>query len=696
MTTVERAAGAGLRRSEGRAKVTGQATYSSEWRMQDAAYAWPVTATIARGRIGAMDLGAALTVPGVLAAMEPGAAGRLVRGANPETWILQDHEVRFRGQIIGAVVATSAEAAREAASLVRVDYEQQPHQVLLDPDRELETTPTVNAGYPSTTDRGDVDAAWNSAPARIAATYSTPAEHTSSLEPYATIARWDGEELTLYNSDQGPAVSAPEFAALFGLPEGGVRVVAEHIGGGFGAKAFPRSVPVLAGLAAKLVRRPVKVVATRKQMFSLAGHRTPTVQHVRLAADTSGALTAVDHEAIMHTSRYGEFIEQTATVARVMYRTPNLRTAHRVQRVDLPTPGPMRAPGEMPGLFALESAMDELAHELDVDPIELRVRNEPDVEPDSGLPFSSRNLVSCLRDGARRFGWDGRDRTPGVRREGRWLLGTGVAASSFPAFALPSSATALAEQDGTFTVRIAAADIGTGARTALLQLAADELGVPPERVVVQVGRSAYGPAPFAGGSAGTASWSWAMIKAIRSLLADLDERGGVIPDGGLAATADTTEDIAGRSKLSRHAFGAQFAAVRVDADSGEARVDRLLGVFAAGRIVNPRTARSQLLGGMVMGLSIALLEQGEIDPVHGDFVNDDLASYHVAANADVGAIEAHWIDEHDDELNPAGVKGIGEIGTTGTAAAIANAVHHATGTRHRHLPLTLDRLRNTS
>lgn len=692
MTTSERLVGAGVERTDGRAKVTGSATYSYEWRIDGIAYAVPITATIARGEVRALHTSEARAVPDVLAVLEPGAAGRLVPGDNPEMWILQDRQVRFRGQIIGAVIATSLEAAREAAGLVRADYREQPHEVRLDHE-ELYRPEKINAGYPPDTEHGDVDAAFEAAPVRIDRTYRTPAQHTSPLEPYATIAVWETDgSLTLYNADQGPGMNSAAFAALFGLPDGAVRIVADHVGGGFGAKAFQRSVPVLAALAAKVADRPVKVAATRQQMFSLAGHRTPTVQQVRLAADTDGRLTAVDHSAVTHTSRYGEFIEQAAVPGRTLYRTPNLRTRHRAARVDLPTNNAMRGPGEMPGLFALESALDELACELGIDPVELRLRNEPDVEPHTGLPFSSRGLEQCLREGAERFGWADRDPRPRARREGRWLLGTGVAASLFPAITAPSSATAAVLDDGRCEVRIAAVDIGTGARTALAQLAAEELEVPLDQVRLHVGRSAFGPAFMAGGSAGTASWGWAVIKAARQLRAEIRARGTAVP--GLETTADTTEDVQGRARLARYAFGAQFAAVRVDADTGELHVDRLHGTFGVGRIVNARTARSQLLGGMIMGLSGALHESGDIDPAHGDFSNHDLAGYHVATNADIRDIRAHWIDEDDTELNAAGVKGIGEIGATGTAAAIANAVHHATGVRVRSLPLTLEKIRS--
>jgi xanthine dehydrogenase YagR molybdenum-binding subunit len=335
--------------------------------------------------------------------------------------------------------------------------------------------------------------------------------------------------------------------------------------------------------------------------------------------------------------------------------------------------------------------MDELAAAGGLDPIELRLRNEPSVEPAGGRPFSSRNLVACLREGAERFGWAERDPRPGVRRQRRWLIGTGVAASTYPARSAPSTASVTLEPDGGYTVRVTASDIGTGARTALTQIASDELGVPMDRVRVLIGDSDFGPAQVAGGSMGTASWSWAIVKACRQLLTQLND-GGAIPPGGLVAHADTAEDIAAQADLVRHAFGAQFAEVRVDVDSGEIRVPRLLGVFAAGRIVNAKTARSQLIGGMTMGLSMALFEESVMDPRFGDYVNHDLAGYHVAANADVGSVTVSWIEEDDGQLNPLGVKGLGEIGIVGTAAAIANAVWHATGRRQRDLPIRPDRV----
>jgi xanthine dehydrogenase YagR molybdenum-binding subunit len=512
------------------------------------------------------------------------------------------------------------------------------------------------------------------------------------MEPHATLALWRDGDLTLYESTQGAPMARDSIAKVLGLEPERVRVIAPHVGGGFGSKGTPKPNAIVAALAARHVQRPVKLAVTRQQMFAITGYRTPTIQRLRLGADREGRLTAIWHEVFEQSSTLREFAEQTAVPTRTMYAAPSCRTSHRLARLDVPTPTWMRAPGETPGMYALECAMDELAIAAGVDPVELRIRNEPDVEPESGVPFSSRHLVDCLREGAERFGWSGRDPAPGIRREGRWLVGTGVASSTYPARRRPSQAVARAEPDGRFVVRIGAADIGTGARTVLTQVAADALGVDPALVTLELGDSALPFAMLAGGSMGTASWGSAVVKACALLAERLGELGGEVPAAGFEVSADTAEDVAADERLERHAFGAQFAEVRVDADTGEVRVPRLLGVFAAGRILNPLTARSQLIGGMTMGLSMALHEESVLDREFGDYLNHDFAQYHVAACADVQQLEVTWLEEDDAHLNPMGAKGIGEIGIVGTAAAIANAVHHATAIRVRDLPLRLDRL----
>jgi xanthine dehydrogenase YagR molybdenum-binding subunit len=506
---------------------------------------------------------------------------------------------------------------------------------------------------------------------------------------------WDGDRLLLYDSNQGVQPVQTAVAQAFGLDPERVRVVAPHVGGGFGSKGTPRPHVVLAAMAALVVDRPVTVAVTRQQMFAFVGYRTPTIQRLRLGAEPDGTLTAVSHEVVEQTSTVVEFAEQTAIPTRMMYAAPARRTRHRLAALDVPTPSWMRAPGECPGMYALESAMDELAIECGVDPIELRIRNEPDIDPETGNPFSSRGLVECLRRGAERFGWAGRDPAPGSRRHGAWLAGTGVAASTYPARRRPSEAAARADGDGTYTIRLGASDIGTGARTVLAQIAAECLEVDAAHVRVELGDTRLPAAPLAGGSMGTASWGSAVAKACAALRSRIaEDYAGVVPAGGLEAHAETSAEIEADAPLARHAFGAQFAEVRVNAVTGEVRVPRLLGVFAAGRILNPRTARSQLVGGMTMGLSMALHEESVMDGRFGDYVNHDFASYHVAACADVEDLDAEWIDERDPHLNPMGSKGIGEIGIVGTAAAVANAVHHATGIRIRDLPIRPDKLLN--
>jgi xanthine dehydrogenase YagR molybdenum-binding subunit len=682
-TTTMPALGSPLARIEGREKVTGAARYAYEHTPDDVAYAWIVGAEIARGRIRSIDAGRALGAPGVIAVLTYENAPELQPGADAELAVLQSPDVAYRGQIVAAVVADALEAAREAAALVDVDYEAETHDVQLRPGHpKLYKPDVVNPSFPTDTEQGDFDRAFAAAAVRMDETYTTPAFHNNAMEPHATTAVWNGDKVTLYDSTQGAPSTRNAVAKVLGLEPGQVRVISPHVGGGFGSKGTPRPHVVLAAMAAKVTGRPVKLAVTRQQMFALTGYRTPTIQRLRLGADADGRLQAIAHDVEEQTSTVREFAEQTATPTRLMYAAPNRRTTHRLAALDVPSPSWMRAPGECPGMYALESAMDELAAACGIDPIELRVRNEPDRDPEKDLPFSSHGLVECLREGATRFGWEARVATPGARRHGRSLVGSGVAGSTYPSYLVPAQATVRDEGQGRYSVAIGAADIGTGARTVLTQIAADALSVAPDRIDMRIGDSALPPAPVAGGSFGTASWGTAVATACDKLRRD----------GGGEATCDTSDYISKRGDFSRHAFGAHFVEVRVDVDTGEIRVQRMLGVFAAGRILNPRTARSQFIGGMTMGISMALLEESVIDREFGGYLNHDLAQYHVAVNPDVYDIEAVWIDEHDPHLNPMGSKGIGEIGIVGAAAAVANAVFHATGVRLRDLPLRPDRV----
>jgi xanthine dehydrogenase YagR molybdenum-binding subunit len=667
-----------VNRIEGRDKVTGRARYAYEYPADAVAYAYPVQSSVARGQIASLDAINALAVPGVLAVLSCAEPPVLGRDASPELALFQTRGVAYHGQIVAAIVADTLEAARAAEMELRISYQAEPHDVRLRPDHPgLYAPDKVNPNFPTDTEKGDVTAGLAAAAVSVDATYTTPAMHNNPMEPHAAMAVWGpGGHLAIYDSTQGPSADRDTIAAALGLPPGRVRVISPHVGGGFGSKGTTRPHAILAALAAREVGRPVKVALTRQQMFDITGYRTPTIQRLRLGADGEGRLTALVHDVAEQSSTLVEFAEQTATPSRVMYAAPALRTTHRLVRLDVPTPSWMRAPGECPGMFALESAMDELAVAAGLDPVELRVRNEPDTEPESGLPFSSRNLVGCLHEGARRFGWDRRDPRPGVRRQGRWLIGTGMAASTYPARRRPSQATAAVE-DGGFVIRIAAADIGTGARTALTRIAAQALDTSTGRVRLELGDSALPPASLAGGSMGTSSWGSAVVKACEDMLKD-----------GRAGRADTTEDVRSDRGFARHAFGAQFCEVRVDPATGEVRVPRLLGVFAVGRVIDETLARSQLIGGMTMGLGMALMEETVMDEQAGSFLNRDLAQYHVPACADVQDIDAAWIPEEDAHLNPMGAKGIGEIGIVGTAAAVANAVYHATGRRVRDLPIT--------
>jgi xanthine dehydrogenase YagR molybdenum-binding subunit len=683
------AIGQALDRIEGPAKVRGTATYAFEHQLDNVAYLFGVQSTIARGRVVEIDTRAAEAIDGVLGVLTHTNAHRLQHVDDADLLVLQSDAVAYRGQFVAAVVAETSEAARHAASLVEVRYAAETHDVELRADRpDLYKPEILNGAFETDTFSGNVEAGLSQAAVVVEGTYTTPAYHNNPMEPHTTIAQWDSDtQLTLYDTNQGSNRISDNVAGAFGLQPEQVRVLAPYVGGGFGSKVYTHPHVILAVLAARLVRRPVNMTLTRQQMFSLVGYRTPTIQRVRLAADTEGNLTSISHDVVEQTSKVREFAEQTAVATRIMYAAPNRRTTHRLAKLDVPVPTIMRAPGECPGMFALESAMDEMAIACGLDPVEFRIRNEPGTEPETGRPFSTRGLVACLREGARRFGW----RSP-ARTEGRWRIGSGVAASTYPARVRPSNALARVTRGGKYSVFIDASDMGTGAWTILTQIAADALDAPIEDVHLEIGDSWLPRATIAGGSSGTSSWGTAIVAAATKLRSRLDDEfDGVIPEDGLEVLAETTGN-SDDSPYSMHAYGAQFVEARINLDSGEVRLPRLVGVFGIGRAINPKTTRSQLLGGMTMGVSMALHEVSVLDPRFGDYVNHDFAEYHIATNADIGMFDISWIDEDDRHVNPMGAKGIGEVGIVGTAAAVANAVYDATGVRVRDLPITLDKL----
>ncbi|HTX81013.1 MAG TPA: xanthine dehydrogenase family protein molybdopterin-binding subunit [Streptosporangiaceae bacterium] len=676
------AIGAPLNRRDGPQKVTGTAHYAYEHRFDNPLYLFPVQSEVARGRVTRIDASAAEALPGVKAVLTHDNAPRLADTSDRELAVLQTGDVAFRGQYVAAVIAETLETARYAASLVRVSYDEQPHDVELHANRaDLYAPEIVNAGYPTDTEEGDFDRELATAAVTLDKTYTTPMEHHNPMEPHTTVALWEAGDLTLYESTQGPHWTRGTLAQVLGLDQDRVRIIAPYVGGGFGSKTVHANT-VLAALAARAVQgSPVKFALTRQQMFSGVGYRTPTIQRIRLGADHDGRLTATCHDVIAQTAKTKEFAEQAAVPTRTMYATQSRRTTHRLAALDVPVPTWMRAPGDAPGMFALESAMDEMAISSGLDPVEFRIRNEPEIDGETGLPYSSRNLVACLLEGARRFGWAGREARASNRTEGHWLLGTGVASSTFPVVRFAGSVARISYAGtGRYVVEIDATDIGTGTWTALAQIAADAMETRAEDIDLRIGDTALPEASVAGGSSGITSWGTAIFEAARVFR----DRHGYSPADGDQAEA-TARDNPDADSYAMHAFGACFAEARVDADTGEVRIPRMTGVFAAGKIINPKAARSQIIGGMTMGLGMAVHEESRVDPRFGHVLNHDFASYHVPANADAGQFDIAWIDEEDPHVNPMGSKGIGEIGI---AAAIANAVYHATGVRVRDLPIT--------
>jgi len=683
-------------RADGRAKVTGQARYSYEWPVAGVAYGVLVTSGVARGRITAIDAAAAEREPGVIAVLSPSTAMKLPGDANPAdggdrvVQALQDDRVLYSNQPVAVAIADTFERALHAAGVVRVRVEPAPFTVRIE-DELHAAFPYDARGQPADHLRGDVEAALRRAEHKLEAEYETPPEIHSPLEPHATLAVWSGDRLTVYDATQGIFGVRRKLARAFALPPANVRVITKFVGGGFGCKGSAWSHVVIAALAAKQLGRPVKIALTRPQMFGMVGGRPLTRQKVAVAATSEGRLTALRHESTSTTSRFDDFLEPAALVSRHQYKCENLMTKQRLVRLDIGTPTYMRAPGESSGSFALESAIDELAHELGIDPIDFRLNNYAEVDPADGKPFSSKSLRRCYELGAERFGWQKRTRRPELVARAGKLVGTGMATASYPANFTRASALARMNPDGTVLVQSGAVDIGGGTYTVMAQVAAETLGVPYETVKFDLGDTEMPEAPRSGGSITAASVASAVEAACRALREKLSGLRGP-PDAPIEARGEAAPSEE-RKKYALHSFGAQFAEVEVDPELGMVRVTRMVGAFAGGRILNARLARSQFIGGMVWGIGMALHEHAVYDEKLGRIMTRDLADYHVPAHKDVVAIDPIFIAVEKDEIvDPAGVKGIGEIGITGAAAAIANAVFNATGKRVRSLPITPDKL----
>ncbi|RWI18348.1 xanthine dehydrogenase family protein molybdopterin-binding subunit [Mesorhizobium sp.] len=729
-------------RIDGPLKVRGDAAYAYENTLEGTAFGYILGAAVAKGRIAEIDTAEAERAPAVLLVMTHRNApsqpdfGPAVTPTVPEVFTrarpaLNSERVRYYDEPVALVVAETFEAARAAAGLIKVRYDEEPGRYDLPGNVADAYAPKrTNAGFETDSVIGDFESAFAAAPVKVDATYRTPFEHHNPMEPHATLAAWSGNELTIHTSAQTLANFRAGVASTLRIPPERVRIVSPFIGGGFGSKLIAHADTILAALAARVLQRPVKIALTRQQMFANAGHRAEMIQQVRLGTDTDGRLTGIAHDVWSATSSFEEYCEQTAVFARSLYSAPNRVTRHRLVPLDINRGEWMRSPGEAPGMLAFECAMDELAERLGLDPIELRIRNEPAQDPERGVPFSTRNLVACMEEGARRFGWQRRNPTPGSTREGRKLIGYGMAAAIRPNYIGAATARVAVDRDGRVTARLDMTDIGTGTYTILTQIAAESLGVPISSIKVELGDSRFPRTAGSGGSWGAASAGSALHNACNALkqrildaaqsseasplrganateasfadgevrvgqrsasLADLVRR--IAPDGfeaeGSVATGAATQSY---KAYSQHSYGAHFAEVAVDCDTGEIRMRRMLAVMGAGRILNPKTARSQIIGGMTWGIGAALMEQTVLDRRYGHFVNHDLAEYHVPINGDVPEMEVVFLEEHDDKANPFGAKGIGELGVCGAGAAVANAIYNATGVRVREFPITLDKL----
>ncbi len=731
-------AGQPLTRRDGVLKVTGRATYAADNHPEGMLYAVTAVSSIARGRVTALDVAAAKAHPGVVEVFTP--ANRPPLAHDPDekmppfgfrVEVLQNDGVRYVNQPIALVIAETLEAATEGAALLNPQYDIHSARTRLESGEPFALA-AVGVGAPPRTVHGDIEAGLAAAARVTEAEYVTPSQYHNAMEPHAVVAEWDGDRVTLDMPNQALALSCASYAAYFGIPAENVLIRSPFLGGGFGSKAILNGPQILAILAARALKRPVKLALTRAQMYGPVGHRGQTWQKLRIGTDHDGRLTALHHHALCATSSFDEFMEPAANASLPLYASPAILAEHEGLRLDMGTPGPMRAPGEASGSAALEIAMDEAAGACGMDPLAFRLTNYAEIEPGTGRPFSSKALRECYVEGAKRFGWAGRPLAPRqMRDENGFLVGWGVGTAVFHCPHFPAEARATLRADGTALVETAGADMGQGAWTVLAQIAAEALGLDPDQVELHSGISSLPDGGIAGGSGHTASAGLALHNAGEDAIARLADLAttdpasplfgagniGVVARSGrlhrrgdedrsesyaeILARAGRTE-VVGTAKAMRdpnvaaaHAMfshGAVFAEVKIDPDLGQVRATRLVGAFAAGRVINPRLVRSQYFGGMIWGLSFALQEEAITDRRSGRIMNADLAEYHVPVNADVPSLDAILIPEDDAYVNPLGVKGVGEIGITGTVGAIANAIWHATGVRVRRFPIRIEDL----
>ena len=714
-STVQDVIGKPLSRVDGPKKVSGAATYAAEYQFDNLAHGVLVSATIGKGRVLSIDVDAAKAMPGVIdVVIDFKTFARVAQQGGETSAPAQGvQDVDYFGQVIAIVVGESFEAARDAAERIGVTYEKQEGVFGFSTDLEkAKKLPDNNT--PAQFEQGDLDAAMGKAAFTIDETYSTPSQNSAAMEPHASIATWEDGALTLYGAYQMPTSDAQQLAKALGLSAKKVRIIAHYIGGGFGSKLGIAPESVAAAIAAKQLGRPVKAVMMREQVFASTPRRSNTVQRMRLAADKDGKLTGIGHETIVSNLEDQDYFEPAGLSTHFLYAGENRVITHDLVRMNWGLAGSMRAPGEAVGLLGLEGAMDELADQMGMDPIELRRVNEPEQDPEKGVPFSSRRLMDAMDIGAKKFGWSER-KAAGVRREGEWMIGMGVAAAARANLLMETSAKVAIHKDGSVTVSSAMTDIGTGSYTILTQVASELLGIPMDRITMALGDTNDVPAAGSGGSWGACSSGSAIYLACENLRGKIakalgvDDKSLTLKDGqaigdnrsvsiaelvgeGIEATGTIKPGKTQKSLFNQASYGAHFAEVAVNAVTGETRVRRMLGVFAAGRILNEMTARSQCLGGMTFGIGAALTEDLIHDTRTGQLVNGNLAEYHVPVNADVPQLEVMFLEERDIQTNPLHSKGIGEVGICGAGAAIANAVYNATGIRTRDFPITLDKL----